>query len=63
MPTTPPLLRDCELECSAVVANNSMNRERGLVGVNSYARELGIDPVSHLSALSTSPSWLDLCSG
>ncbi|MEK8146449.1 hypothetical protein NKH18_49780 [Streptomyces sp. M10(2022)] len=46
-----------------MVANNTMNRERGLAGVNSYARELGVDPVAHLSALSTSPSWLDLCSG
>ncbi|WP_351235807.1 methyltransferase domain-containing protein [Streptomyces sp. NPDC002133] len=61
--TTPQLLSDEELERSAVVANNSMNRERGLTGVNSYARELGFDPVAHLSALSVSPSWLDLCSG
>ncbi|MGW1888242.1 class I SAM-dependent methyltransferase [Streptomyces sp. NPDC001970] len=61
--TTPQLLSDEELERSAVVANNSMNRERGLTGVNSYARELGFDPVAHLSARSASPSWLDLCSG
>ncbi|MFF3687234.1 class I SAM-dependent methyltransferase [Streptomyces sp. NPDC002187] len=61
--TTPPLLSDEELERSAVVANNTMNRERGLTGVNSYARELGFDPVTHLSAQSASPSWLDLCSG
>ncbi|GAA1374433.1 class I SAM-dependent methyltransferase [Streptomyces beijiangensis] len=46
-----------------MVANNTMNRERGLAGVNSYARELGFDPLSHLSARSASPSWLDLCSG
>lgn len=59
----PQLLADDELEQSSVVANNTMNRERGLAGVNSYARELGFDPLTHLSAGSTAPSWLDLCSG
>lgn len=51
-----------ELEGSAVVANNTMNRERGLTGVNSYARELGLDPLSRLAGR-PAPSWLDLCSG
>ncbi|MEV7994059.1 methyltransferase domain-containing protein [Streptomyces sp. NPDC086077] len=51
-----------ELERSAVVANNTMNRERGLAGVNSYTRELGLDPLSRLTGRSA-PSWLDLCSG
>jgi SAM-dependent methyltransferase len=51
-----------ELERSSVVANNTMNRERGLAGVNSYARELGLDPLEHLSGR-PAPSWLDLCSG
>lgn len=58
-----PLLPDDALQASTVVANNTMNRERGLCGVNSYARELGFDPLAHLSACSASPSWLDLCSG
>lgn len=58
----PPLLSAPELESSSVVANNTMNRERGLSGVNSYARELGLDPVAHLSGR-PDPSWLDLCSG
>ncbi|MFJ6437369.1 class I SAM-dependent methyltransferase [Streptomyces sp. NPDC091416] len=57
------LLPDDALRSLAVVANNTMNRERGLHGVNSYTRELGFDPVTHLSGRSASPSWLDLCSG
>ncbi|MFJ5218490.1 class I SAM-dependent methyltransferase [Streptomyces sp. NPDC088354] len=61
--STPPLLPDGELERSTVVANSTMNRERGLSGVNSYARELGFDPVDDLLARYASPSWLDLCSG
>lgn len=32
-----------------MVANNTMNRERGLSGVNSYARELGRDPLETLA--------------
>ncbi|WP_416976356.1 class I SAM-dependent methyltransferase [Streptomyces sp. T028] len=53
-----------ELERSSVVANNTMNRERGLAGVNSYARELGVDPLAWLSDRSPGArSWLDLCSG
>lgn len=51
-----------DLEQSSVVANNTMNRERGLTGVNSYARELGLDLPAHL-AHHPAPSWLDLCSG
>ncbi|MGW3148780.1 methyltransferase domain-containing protein [Streptomyces sp. NPDC001177] len=58
----PPLLSAPELERSSVVANNTMNRERGLAGVNSYARELGLDPLLRLRAR-PAPSWLDLCSG
>ncbi|MFI1400444.1 class I SAM-dependent methyltransferase [Streptomyces sp. NPDC020681] len=61
--TGPRLLTDHELEQSTVVANNTMNRERGLAGVNSYARELGLDPVHHLLTQSAAPSWLDVCSG
>ncbi|MCX5396812.1 trans-aconitate 2-methyltransferase [Streptomyces sp. NBC_00102] len=51
------------LERSPVVANNTMNRGRGLAGVNSYARELGFDPLAHLLSRPACPSWLDLCSG
>jgi SAM-dependent methyltransferase len=60
------LLGDDELHASAVVANCSMNRERQLAGVNSYARELGLDPVGLLRASITrrgAGAWLDLCCG
>ncbi|GAA2741806.1 class I SAM-dependent methyltransferase [Kitasatospora cinereorecta] len=57
------LLSDGELERSPVVANRTMNRERTLTGVNSYARELGFDPVEELAWRGGAASWLDLCSG
>jgi SAM-dependent methyltransferase len=59
------LLDDARLEASPVVANNSMNRERGLAGVNSYARELGFDPAVFLTgrAAGSQAGWLDLCCG
>src|SRR5262245_30666004 len=63
----PMLLDDGDLEYSSVVANNAMNRERQLDGVNSYARELGFSPVEFLRACldrgSRSAAWLDLCCG
>jgi SAM-dependent methyltransferase len=40
-----------------------MNRERGLTGVNSYARELGLDPAGWLAERPGPQAWLDLCSG
>ena len=43
-----------------------MNRERQLVGVNSYARVLGFDPLAWLTATpgrATDVGWLDLCCG
>jgi SAM-dependent methyltransferase len=60
------LLDDDDLHTSAVVANCSMNRERQLAGVNSYARELGLDPLDVLRAAiagSGTGAWLDLCCG
>jgi SAM-dependent methyltransferase len=68
------LLSDAALAESAVVANCAMNRERGLAGVNSYARELGFNPVDVLAAAvagsnhdaaaaGPGPAWLDLCCG
>ncbi|MGC0421463.1 class I SAM-dependent methyltransferase [Embleya sp. AB8] len=59
-PDPPALLDDASLSRSPVVANNAMNRERGLRGVNGYARELGFDP---LSRLGPGTAWLDLCCG
>ncbi|MFE5211952.1 class I SAM-dependent methyltransferase [Streptomyces sp. NPDC056600] len=60
--TTPRTVSTAELEQSWVVANTTMNRGRGLSGVNSYARELGRDPLDALAGR-TAPCWLDLCSG
>ncbi|HEX8005464.1 MAG TPA: class I SAM-dependent methyltransferase [Trebonia sp.] len=64
------LLDDEALEVSAVVANCAMNRERQLAGVNSYARELGFNPLDVIvaqirgTAASTGTAgWLDLCCG
>lgn len=53
---------DVALECSAVVANCRMNRERDLRGTNGYDRELGFDPLAFLAARED-PAWLDLCCG
>jgi hypothetical protein len=60
------LLDDDRLHTSSVVANCAMNRERQLTGVNSYARDLGFDPLELLTAAVAdrdSASWLDLCCG
>ncbi|GAB3329969.1 methyltransferase domain-containing protein [Micromonospora halotolerans] len=63
------LLDDEALESSAVVANSAMNRERQLAGVNSYARELGFNPLEWIitrvrqSPPRTTTAWLDLCCG
>jgi SAM-dependent methyltransferase len=57
------LLDDDALEGSAVVANSAMNRERGLVGANSYAHELGFSPIDYLLARTGPAAWLDLCCG
>src|SRR4051794_32657365 len=52
-----------------VVANSTMNRERGLRGVNSYVRDLGVDPLDVLLHHAVDhPAdqplrWLDLCCG
>ncbi|MEU1543454.1 class I SAM-dependent methyltransferase [Actinacidiphila glaucinigra] len=61
--TSPDLLPDHRLELTSVVANSTMNRERGLTGANSYTRELGFDPADHLLSRAPEPRWLDLCSG
>ena len=55
-------LGDVELERSSVVANCRMNRGRGLVGSNGYARELGFHPLD-LAPPDRPFRWLDLCCG
>jgi SAM-dependent methyltransferase len=60
------LLRDDELERSAVVANCRMNRERDLTGSNGYSREIGFNPLDFLRERITPGrhvAWLDLCCG
>lgn len=57
---------DAELRVSDVVANSSMNRRRRLSGTNSYANELGFDPLDHLisrAANGAAARWLDVCCG
>ena len=60
------LLDETTLAASPVVANNAMNRKRGLDGANSYARDLGFSPKDFLQArldANKIASWLDLCCG
>ena len=57
------LLGDEELAASSVVANNAMNRGRGIA---SYSRELGFDVPGFLAervAAAGAARWLDLCCG
>jgi SAM-dependent methyltransferase len=61
------LLDDDVLERSAVVANNAMNRQRGLTGTGGYGRELGLDIAALITGAlargAESFAWLDLCCG
>ena len=60
------LLSESELIASAVVANNSMNRERNASGVNSYEQEFKFRPEEFLSEHIQQyghVKWLDICCG
>ena len=60
------LLDNSALERSEVVANSLMNRERGITGANSYAKDLHFNPLEFLRARlrkSHDVAWLDLCCG
>ena len=60
------LKTDRELSTSPVVANCRMNRERVLVGGNSYSRDLSMNPVEFLQTRlqeQATVRWLDLCCG
>jgi SAM-dependent methyltransferase len=62
----PKLLDSEALESSEIVANATMNRGRGIDGPNSYARDLGRNPLDVLEgclAASGEARWLDLCCG
>ncbi|BAZ11356.1 hypothetical protein NIES4071_31820 [Calothrix sp. NIES-4071] len=60
------LLTDAQLESSEVVANCLMNRQRQLMGSNSYAKELGFNPLTFIKTRiqnHKSAAWLDICCG
>ena len=60
------LLDNESLEQTSIVANSLMNRLRGAVGVNSYERELRLNPLEFLAqslATTGSARWLDICCG
>jgi SAM-dependent methyltransferase len=57
------MLNEEDLEATAVVANNRMNRERQLRGPNGYDRDLGFDVVDLLQEAGESAAWLDACCG
>ena len=55
-----------ELQTSEIVANATMNRGRGLTGVNSYGKELGFDIAAFLQARVEERGaavWYDACCG
>jgi SAM-dependent methyltransferase len=59
------LLDSQELQRSPVVANCAMNRERQLLGSNSYERDLGLNILSFLRGHKNEAPilWVDLCCG
>lgn len=44
------LLNDEDLQWSSVVANNTMNRQRKAVSVNSYEKDINLTPIHYLSS-------------
>jgi len=59
------LLNENELEWSTVVANNTMNRERKATGINSYEKDIKLDPIQFLNEKLVEDKiyWTDLCCG
>ena len=60
------LVTEEALESSAVIANCRMNRERGILGKNSYTADLFFNPLEFLGqrfSHNRSVAWLDLCCG
>lgn len=61
-----PMLDAVELLASPLVANATMNRGRGLSGVNSYERDLRFAPLPFLAARAEARGealWYDACCG
>lgn len=44
------LKNDDELQWSAIVANNSMNRKRKATGINSYQKDIKLNPIEFISS-------------
>ena len=61
----PQLLNEEELEWSTVVANNSMNRERVATGINSYEKDINLNPIEFIQDRTNEKyiQWTDLCCG
>lgn len=60
------LKNDAELQWSPIVANNSMNRKRQAIGVNSYEKDIKLNPIKYISQKLQQQEefiWLDLCCG
>lgn len=54
-----------DLEWSSIVANNSMNREHKAFGINSYEKDVYLNPVEFLRSriIRGKADWIDLCCG
>jgi SAM-dependent methyltransferase len=60
------LLQPEQLQASPIVANNRMNRERNATGINSYEKDLGLNPIAFLQEKLRQQKdvrWLDICCG
>lgn len=62
------LKNDAELQWSAIVANNSMNRKRKATGINSYQKDIKLNPIEFISSKLLESKqykvqWLDICCG
>lgn len=59
------LLNEEELEWSPIVANNTMNRERQAIGINSYEKDIRFNPIRFIEERikDSEVKWLDLCCG
>ena len=59
------LLDDKTLAWSATVANNRMNRKRKATGINSYEKDIQLNPITFLEGRTkqSDVQWLDLCCG
>lgn len=59
------LLQNQELEWSDIVANNTMNRKRKAIGINSYEKDILLNPIEYINnhQQNIAFKWLDVCCG